>query len=107
MKKNLIVFLILFLPMVGLADEYEDLIARRDMLKQQIDATNSELLRCEKTLKAWKIATIIGGIGTVATGIGAIVQNNQVQENKQELQKNYDESKEAGKFLDYIKDVNK
>lgn len=67
------------------ADEYTELVSYRDSLKQQIQAVDSEIARCEKSLKNWQTATIIGGVGAVASGISIIMQNNQVQENKKNI----------------------
>lgn len=88
------------------ADEYAELISRRDSLKQQIQAVDSEIARCEKSLKNWQAATIIGGVGAVASSIGIIVQNNQIQENKKTLNKLSSESKEADEAIKFIQKVN-
>ena len=53
-------------------------------LEEEIAQIDSESLRCARTKKSWKTATIIGGIGTVATGIGAAVQASQISKAKKE-----------------------
>ncbi len=104
--KKLFVFLLLFVSINPVfADEYTELIAYRDSLKQQIATIDSEIARCEKSLKGWKAATIIGGIGTVASGIGIIAQNKQVKENKKELNNISSKAKEADEVLNFIQKV--
>ena len=87
------------------ADDYTELVAYRDQLKQQIDAVDSEIARCEKTMKGWKATTIIGGIGAVASGIGIIAQNQQIKENKKVLQDISEEAKEADEIMKFIEKV--
>ena len=88
MKKILLVLCMLFvgLPVDARADEYEDAVAYRDALREEIAAVDSEIQRCQKTLKGWKAATIIGGIGTVGTGVGLLLQNKRIKQNDQELE---------------------
>lgn len=76
-------------------------------MKKQIEAVDSEIIRCEKSLKGWKVATILGSIGTVASGIGIIAQTQQIKENKETLNKISTEAKEATETLDFIKKVQK
>lgn len=90
-----------------MADEYTDLITYRNQLKGQIEAVDSEIARCEKSMKGWKIATIIGGIGTVASGIGIIAQNQKIKENKKEIQKISADAQEANETMQFIKEANK
>lgn len=87
MKKfSFFIFLCLFMfNQNARADEYADLIAYRDALVEQIAAVDSEIERCEKTLKGWKAATIIGGVGAVASGVGILLQNKQIKENEKAL----------------------
>lgn len=88
MYKNFIFVICLIVCFVekSFSDEYTDLIAQRNALKEQISAVDSEIARCEKSMKGWKAATIIGGIGAVASGIGIIVEKNQIKKNEQDLQ---------------------
>lgn len=109
MIKKLLLFNVL-LCMIGArvtADEYADLIAYRDQLKQQIEAVDSEIARCEKSLKGWKAATIIGGIGAVASGIGILAQNAQIKENKEILKNISTEAKEADEITNFIEKAQK
>ena len=47
-------------------------------LEKDISRLNSELTRCKKSVDGWKAATIVGGIGTVGTVVGAAVQGAQI-----------------------------
>ena len=98
------------LCMIGarvVADEYTDLIAYRDQLKQQIEVVDSEIALCEKSLKGWKAATIIGGIGAVASGLGILAQNAQIKENKEILKNISTEAKEADEVITFIEKAKK
>ncbi len=88
-----------------LAEEYTDLIAYRDALREQIAAVDSEIERCEKSMKGWKAATIVGGIGTLASGVGLIIQNKKLKENKQELKDLSKDVKEANAITDFVQKV--
>lgn len=90
---------------LAFADDYAELVAYRDSLKQQIEELDSEIARCEKTMKDWKTATIIGGIGAVASGIGIIAQTQQVKENKKVLQDISEEAKEAEEATQFMEKV--
>ena len=87
------------------ADEYADLIAYREQLKQQISAIDSEITRCEKSMKNWKTATIIGGIGAAASGIGIIAQTHQIKENDKNLQIMSDRAKTADEIIEFVEKV--
>ena len=60
-------------------------------LKNDIKAIDEQMAQCKKQKKGWTAATVIGGIGIVGTGIGALVQNNQIQNKKSELKSAQDE----------------
>lgn len=60
-------------------------------LKNDIKLIDEQLAQCKKQKKGWTAATVIGGVGIVGTGIGAIVQNNQIQNKKSELKSAQDE----------------
>lgn len=107
MKKLLLFCLISSAYTCGLwANEYTELVAYRDSLKQQIEAVDSEIERCEKSLKGWKTATIVGGVGAVASGIGIIAQKNQIKENQKVLNEISSEAKEADKEIKIMQEVN-
>ncbi|MDR2413323.1 MAG: hypothetical protein LBD50_03910 [Rickettsiales bacterium] len=81
--KKLFAAIIAVFPMLAFGNV--DLIARRAELEKQIELVDSEIARCKKQQKNWKIATIVGSVGTVATGIGAIAQQSAINENKKDI----------------------
>ena len=106
MNKVLLFSLLLIIPsQYVLADEYTELVAYRDSLKQQIETVDSEIAKCEKSLKGWKAATIIGSVGAVASGIGIIAQKQQIKENKKVLNDISSEAKEADEAMKFIQKV--
>ncbi len=105
-NKKLLPFLIVMTFIKpAISDEYTELIAYRDALKEQIAAVESETIRCEKSLKGWKTATIIGGVGAVASGIGIIAQKNQIDKNQKALNQTSTVFNEANDAMDFIKKV--
>ena len=52
-------------------------------LENDIRILDEEIAKCKKKKKGWTAATIVGGAGVIATGIGAIVQNNKLKEKKE------------------------
>ncbi len=87
------------------ADEYTELMARRDQLQQQVAAVDAEIAKCEKSMKGWTAATIIGSVGAVASGIGIIAQSQQVKENKKVLQQIGAEAKKADEAMEFMEKV--
>lgn len=81
------------------SSQYDQQIDVNDMSKDEIIATlkndikaiDEQMAQCKKQKKGWTAATVIGGIGIVGTGIGALVQNNQIQNKKSELKSAQDE----------------
>lgn len=57
-----------------------------NILKADLVQIDSEMRRCNSAKKNWTAATVVGGVGVVGTGIGAIVQHNQIQNKKKELE---------------------
>ena len=51
-------------------------------LEKDIRILDAEIEKCQKKKKAWTAATVVGGVGVVATGVGAIVQANKIKEKK-------------------------
>ena len=58
----------------------------RDFLLEELAAIEEKIKVCTQEKKKWKTATILGGIGVVATGATAIGQ--KVAHDKQEKNKN-------------------
>jgi len=56
-------------------------------LDAEIAQIESEQRRCEKAKKNWTVATVVGGVGVVGTGVGAVVQSKQINTKKDELKK--------------------
>ena len=71
----------------------------RDTLANDIRIIDEELDKCKKSKKIWTAATVVGSVGVVGTGIGAIVQHNQIKGKKAELKEAQEELKEAKKEL--------
>ena len=90
MKKVLVIFLILFLPLVVRADDggVMDADMARQMelskLKREVSELEIKLSECKRKNKNWRTATWIGAAGTVATGTAAIVQAVKLNKLKQE-----------------------
>ena len=51
-------------------------------LKKEISQIDSEYARCQKAKKGWIAATVAGGVGVVATGTAALIQNKRIQDKK-------------------------
>ena len=56
-------------------------------LKEEIKQIDSEQMRCEKAKKGWLVATVVGGVGVVATGTAAIVQADKLKKQKTDTTK--------------------
>lgn len=54
-------------------------------LRHDIQLLDEEIMKCDRKRKGWVAATVVGGVGVVGTGIGAIVQHNKIQDKKSEL----------------------
>jgi len=57
-------------------------------LKKEIAQIDSENIRCEKMKKGWIAATIVGGVGVVATGTAAIIQGTKLKGKPKNQNKN-------------------
>ena len=62
-------------------DEAEDIAT----LEQDIRILDEEIAKCKKQKKGWIAATVVGGVGTVSTGIAAAVQGVKLKEKKDEV----------------------
>ena len=65
-------------------------------LKEEIKQIDSEQMRCERAKKGWIAATVVGGVGVVATGTAAIVQVEKAKKQKTD-EKNPKKPEEADK----------
>ncbi len=63
-------------------DEIAEKNAYVEKLESDLSQIYSEIARCRKQKSGWKAATVIGSIGTVATGIGAGVQLHNIKKSK-------------------------
>lgn len=82
------VLIMLMLPVATMADD--DIVSKQayiETLRTEIEKIDSEMARCQKTKSGWTAATVIGGVGTVATGTAAIIQGVKLGKQKNNQQK--------------------
>ena len=90
MKRTAFLFLMMILcPCAFCATEsLEDQVKYKQELvkelKEEIAQIDSEMLRCQSSKKKWIAATVVGGVGVVATGAAAIVQSVNANKKKEE-----------------------
>ncbi len=89
MKHYILIFLILFSPVVRADDSgFVDADMARQMelskLKREVSELEIKLSECKRKNKNWRTATWIGAAGTVATGTAAIVQGVKLNNLKKE-----------------------
>ena len=65
------------------------------VLENDIRILDEEIAKCQKKKKGWTAATIVGGVGVVATGVGAIVQANKISDKKSDLADKESELRDA------------
>lgn len=65
--------------------DYNTKLQTISTLENDIAILEDELKKCEKSKKGWKVATIAGAIGVVATGVAAGVQASKIKQNKAEI----------------------
>ena len=56
-------------------------------LRHDIQALDEQIATCERKRKGWVAATVVGGVGALSTGIAALVQHDNIQDKKSELQR--------------------
>ena len=56
-------------------------------LRHDIQLLDEEIMQCERKRKGWVAATVVGGVGALSTGIAALVQHDNIQDKKSELQR--------------------
>lgn len=62
-------------------------------LKKEIAQIDSENIRCERMKKGWIAATVVGGVGVVATGTAAIIQGTKLKDMPKQKKENKKEDK--------------
>jgi hypothetical protein len=62
--------------------ELAEKTAYAQQLELEISQIDAEMLRCRRSKGIWKTATVIGGVGTVGTAVGVIVQTAKIQKAK-------------------------
>ena len=89
--KRFVIFLFLF-PFVAMAndvattDDVAVLQATVASLKREIEQLDKDLSECKQNTKGWTVATVVGSVGTVATGVGAAIQGSMLHKMKKEQQ---------------------
>ena len=74
-------------------DEIALKTAQIEQLKTAIAEIDSEHLRCKQSKTLWTTATVVGGVGVVATGTVAAVQGAKIIKNKKEQKSKTQEQK--------------
>lgn len=87
MYRLLVLFLICVMPFgVGASDGVGDTLNDKRVLiaqlQSEIEQLDKDILDCNKDKRTWTIATVVGGVGTVGTGVGAIVQASKLRKLK-------------------------
>ena len=70
-------------PDIATGLEEQQIISTLENDNRILDA---EIDRCERKKKGWTAATVIGGVGVVATGAAAVVQGQKIKQEKTKLQ---------------------
>jgi hypothetical protein len=71
--------------------QYKEQLVRE--LKEEIQQIDSEMARCQKVKKGWVAATVVGGVGVVATGAAAIAQTVGARKKAENLKAKEPEAK--------------
>ena len=110
LKRFLVVFLsCLLMPGVfsAVADDVDlgsEIIYKYKLieeLKKEISQIDSENIRCEKMKNGWIAATVVGGVGVVATGTAAIIQGAKLKDKpKKEVAKKENKSETESRDTD-------
>jgi hypothetical protein len=85
MKHLVVIFcLIPFVAVEAGDDDLQRKQLQALQLESEIELIDKEIRECGKSVRNWKVATVIGSVGTVATGTGVIVQSIQLNKAKKE-----------------------
>lgn len=69
-------------------------------LKKEITQIDSENARCQRAKNGWVAATVVGGVGVVATGTVAIIQASKLKDKPQPKKENKKESEKEPESQD-------
>lgn len=69
------------------------------ILENDIRILDEEIAKCKKQKKGWIAATVVGSVGTVATGTAAVVQGVKLKDKKDEYENKKAEYKDKQKEL--------
>ncbi len=80
---RMILFLLpIFVPDLALGETIAEKMAYVSQLQTEISELDSKLSECKLDRKKWTVVTAVGGVGTVATGVGIGVQAHKLHELK-------------------------
>lgn len=82
---------LVMLMVSGIDMSDEDIVSKQvyvETLRTEIEKIDSEMLRCQKTKSGWTAATVVGGVGVVATGTAAIIQGVKLGKQNKERKDN-------------------
>lgn len=96
MKRKLFIVFIL-LPISATASNVAVLQTQIDSLRHEIIQLDKDLMECKQELKGWTTATVLGSVGTVATGVGATIQGVSLHKLKKEQQQEKQELNQTEK----------
>ena len=81
-----LLFLFICLPISAIASDVAALQAQINALKREIIQLDNDISECKSGLKSWTTATVVGAVGTAATGVGAAIQGSMLHKLKKEQQ---------------------
>lgn len=82
---------LVMLMVSGIDMSDEDIVSKQvyvETLRTEIEKIDSEMLRCQKAKSGWTAATVVGGVGVVATGTAAIIQGVKLGKQNKERKDN-------------------
>jgi len=65
---------------IGISHEIVSKYQMVEELKKEIAQIDSESARCQKMKNGWIAATVVGGVGVVATGTAVIIQGSKLKD---------------------------
>ena len=82
MTQIVLLFVACIMPFVACGQTIAEKMAQVLHLQNEISELDSQLLKCRQDRKKWTVATVAGGVGTVATGVGIGIQANKLKKLK-------------------------